>query len=144
VDDKPKSRGAGGKFLTGHDVGVNTRWQPGQSGNPLGKPARQVQFDQALADALTGDDPEARANELAELVWKSARAGEPWAVQMLFARLSPQPLRVRMETDKHGDRFDYSRLSDAELDALEQLLLKCEPAGQLESGAGQAASEDVH
>lgn len=55
------------EFKPGHPF----RWQPGQSGNPSGKPHRQIEFERCLADALAGDDPESRANELAELVWVS-------------------------------------------------------------------------
>jgi hypothetical protein len=97
---KGESGNRAGCFKPGHPY----RWPKGRSGNPSGKPQRRLQFEQALADALAGDDPESRANELAELVWSAARKGEPWATQLLFQRLSPQPLAVRMEVERGGTK----------------------------------------
>ncbi len=78
-------------------IGKSTQWTPGKSGNPGGKTRKQAQFEAALADALIGDDPVARAQELSDVVWKAARQSEPWAVQLLFHRLAPQTFSMRLE-----------------------------------------------
>ncbi len=59
------------------------RWAKGHSGNPTGRPKR----GQAFTDALRG---KGTADELAELAWKAARQGAPWAIQMIYNRLEPQ------------------------------------------------------
>jgi len=80
----------------GQSANPARQWQAGQSGNPAGKPHLRVVFERELADALAGDDPPVRAQELADIAWKAARKGEPWAVQLLFARLAPQPFELRV------------------------------------------------
>jgi len=59
------------------------RWSKGRSGNPRGRPKHEHTFTAALRAQGT---PE----ELAQLAWKAAREGAPWAVQMIFNRLEPQ------------------------------------------------------
>ena len=89
----------------GRSANPARQWQPGQSGNAAGKPMRRILFERALADALAGEDVEAAAGELAEIAWKGARCGEAWAVQLLFARLAPQPMELRVgaaEPDLRG------------------------------------------
>jgi hypothetical protein len=118
------------------------RWQRGQSGNPAGRSKAKVQFDRMLADALMSPDPEARAQELSDLIWKAARDGEPWAVQLLFQRLAPQPLNVRMEVEKHGDEIDFSKFTDEELEQFGRILERIEgQTGLLESGESTPESE---
>jgi hypothetical protein len=130
------------RFKPGHPY----RWQPGQSGNPSGKSSLQTEFERALADALAGEKPAERASELAELVWKSARAGEPWAVQMLMQRLAPVPTQIKLthEVNDNGG-FDYTQLNDAEIEELERLLARAAGATPaLESGEGETEPPDVH
>jgi hypothetical protein len=43
--------------------------------------------------ASSGESP---AEELAELAWKAAREGEPWAIQMIYNRLEPQPAQFKL------------------------------------------------
>jgi hypothetical protein len=139
-------RGADGRFLPGRSASPATqlkpghpwRWQPGQSGNPSGKPRRQVEFERALADALAGDNPESRAEELANLVWAAARKGEAWAVQLLFTRLAPQPLKVEVSRGEQDDFFDPSRLNDAQLNQLVELLERATDPRAVEGGEGPA------
>jgi hypothetical protein len=120
--DKSKSRNADGTFGAGNSAGAATRWQPGQSGNPGGKTQRRIQFEEALADALAGDNPEERAQELADICWAGARKGEAWSVQLLFARLSPQPVNVKMEVERVRDEIDFSKFTDAEMEAFGRIL----------------------
>jgi hypothetical protein len=58
------------------------QWRKGQSGNPRGRPRRGNSFSEALRSKGTPD-------ELAEIAWKAARNGEPWAIQMIFNRMEP-------------------------------------------------------
>ncbi len=119
------------RFEKGVGGGVNTRWQKGgPSPNPGGKTKLQRQFEQALTEALVGEDPPARAKELAEIVWNGARRNEAWAVQMLFQRLAPQAIDVRMSRGRgEGDEIDYSKLSDDDIRVLEAILQRQAIAG---------------
>jgi hypothetical protein len=117
-DDKPKNPGS---FKPG-DLRIRPQWRPGQSGNPLGRSKRRRQFDEALADTMATDHPEEAAQELADIVWAAARKGESWAVQLLFQRLSPQPLNVRMEVERRQDEIDFSKFTDAELEQFGRIL----------------------
>ncbi|MGA2772542.1 MAG: hypothetical protein ABSG26_17160 [Bryobacteraceae bacterium] len=63
--------------------GNPTAWQRGQSGNPTGKPAGLVAFELKFAEALAG---QGTPEELAKLIWDSARKGESWAVLKLAER----------------------------------------------------------
>jgi len=81
------------------------RWSKGQSGNPKGRPKRGRTFSDAL-------DAKGTAEELAELAWTAARNGEPWAIQMIYTRLEPQPAQLNLthEVD-NGNSIDYPRSS---------------------------------
>jgi hypothetical protein len=125
-DDKPKNPGS---FKPG-DPRIRPQWQPGQSGNPLGRSKRRRQFDEALADAMATDHPEEAAQELSDIVWAAARKGESWAVQLLFQRLSPQPLNVKMEVSKQ-DEIDFGKWSDEQLDQFGKLLEQVESQQRL-------------
>lgn len=119
------------RFKKGH---VGPHWAPGQSGNPGGTNRLRREFDAALADALMGQDPAASA-QLATIAWKAARKNEAWAVQLLFQRLAPQPLNVRVsrgEDDEHA--LDYSKLTDEELKTLEGIFAR---QGLIEGESGQ-------
>lgn len=119
------------RFEKGVGGGVNTRWRKGgASPNPGGKTKLQRQFEQALTDALVGDDPAASAKELADIAWSAARSGQAWAVALLFARLAPQAIDVRMSRGRdEGDEIDYSKLSDDDIRALEAILQRQALAG---------------
>jgi hypothetical protein len=129
------------RFKPGHPY----RWLPGESGNPSGKSRGQVAFETALADALAGDKPEERAQELAELIWLSARKNEPWAIQLLMQRLAPVATQIKLTHEVDNGKIDYSRLSDAELEQLGQLLERAAGATPaLESGESAEEFTDVH
>ena len=96
------------------------RWPPGQSGNPSGLARRRLQFEEAFYIALI---EHGAPLEAASLLWECARAREPWAVQALLQRLAPEIQHIRFTHEEEDEtRFDYSRLSDAELEQLEGLL----------------------
>ena len=100
---------------------ADTRWKPGQSGNPHGRPRRGNTFTEALRAKGT---PE----ELAELVWQKARSGEPWALQLIYSRCEPQATRLSISTEANPDGYDLSRLSDTELDQFIQLAMRARSA----------------
>ena len=59
-------------------------WQPGQSGNPGGRPPKR--FLAAVERAIAQDDGE-RLRKCAENLLDMAAAGEQWAVALLADRL---------------------------------------------------------
>ena len=107
------------------------RWIKGQTGNPRGRPKR----GQTFTDALSG---KGTAEELAGLAWKAAREGAPWAIQMIYNRLDPQPAQLKLthEVD-NGNPFDFSRLTSEEFDHLENLVERAAtPVAEIEGGEG--------
>ena len=107
------------KFRPGVSGNPNSKWQPGQSGNPAGKSKRRSQFEEAFNEALiAGGGPE----EAAALLWKAARAKEPWAIQELCRRFAPPTQSVRLFHEVEDDNIDYSKLSNEELDQLDGIL----------------------
>jgi hypothetical protein len=110
------------------------RWKKGHSGNPKGRPKHGYTFTDALRAHGT---PE----ELAELAWKAAREGAPWAIQMIFNRLEPQSAQLsHPQESTHANSNDYSRLTTDELRQLESLLERARNrVAQTEGGEGPAA-----
>lgn len=127
------------RFKPGESGCPSTMWPKGQSGNPVGKSRARRQFEEALADALAGPDPAARAQELADLLWTAARKGEAWAITLLLARLAPEPVKFRVEVARGADEFDFSRLTDQQIEQLETLFEQVAgPTGRIEAGEGPA------
>jgi hypothetical protein len=92
------------------------KWSKGHSGNPRGRPRRDHTFTDALRSKGT---PE----ELAELTWKAARDGAPWAIQMIFNRLEPPSAQLNISQESnHANPIDYSQLTTNEIQQLEILL----------------------
>jgi hypothetical protein len=60
--------------------------------------------------------------ELAQLAWKAAREGAPWAIQMIFNRLEPPSAQTHPQESTHANSTDYSRLTTDEIQQLESLL----------------------
>jgi hypothetical protein len=108
---------------------IMPRWIKGRSGNPKGRPKRGHSFSDAL-------DAKGTAEELAELAWKAAREGEPWAIQMIYNRLEPQPTQLNLTHEvNNGNRIDYRRLTTEEINQLESLLERSStPVDEIESG----------
>jgi hypothetical protein len=93
-----------------------SRFRKGLSGNPKGRPKRGHSFTEALRAHGTPD-------ELAQLAWKAAREGAPWAIQMIFNRLEPQSAESPIPQESpHDNPTDYSRLTVDEIQQLENLL----------------------
>jgi hypothetical protein len=120
------------KFKPGISSNEASKWKPGQSGNPVGKSKRRTQFEEAFADALIRDGgPE----EAAQLLWEAARNKEPWAIQELCRRFSPQPQSLHLIHEVENDELDYTKLTDNEIHQLELIMEKAQP-GSADSGEG--------
>ena len=142
------ARDRAGRFLPGESAnpakvfapGNPHRFQPGESGNPAGKPRSRVQFEAALVDAITN---EGTPEEAAKLLWEASRRGEAWAVQNLLVRFWPTTQTLRLETN-NADKYDYTRLTDDELDQLEKLLEAAARTDEPQSGADAPEPPEVH
>jgi hypothetical protein len=128
-----------GRFKPGVSGNQTAKWKPGQSGNPAGKSHQRLRFEETFNESLiTQGGPE----EAAQLLWESARAKEPWAIQELCRRFAPEARSLRLvhEVD-HDDGIDYSKLTDDQIQQLEAILGSADdqPA-PLEGGEGPTAS----
>jgi hypothetical protein len=96
------------RFKSGVSGNAAAKWKPGQSGNPAGKSKRRTLFEDAFNEALiTEGSPE----EAAKLLWESARAKEPWAIQEVCRRFSPVTESLHLTHEVENERFDLSRLT---------------------------------
>jgi hypothetical protein len=136
-----------GKFKVGNKAGNKLkpgnqwRYQPGQSGSPGGLSQRRRAFEAAFYGALMG---EGTPDEAARLLWEAARAKEAWAIQLLLQRIAPQDTKVSLEVSRGEDTgFDLTKLSDAEIEALERILEHCKPAVEIEGGEVPEGPPDV-
>jgi hypothetical protein len=126
------------KIVPGHPW----RFQPGQSGNPLGTSKGRAAFEQAFYGSLIGQgSPE----EAARLLWACARQKEPWAVQLLLQKLAPQESKLKLEVSRGEEAIDYSRLTDEQLRQLEAIVERAavQPLA-LEGGESAAQPADLH
>jgi hypothetical protein len=115
------------KLVPGHPW----RWQPGVSGNPAGTSKLRAEFEQEFYRCLIGHGDPAEA---AALLWKAARAGEAWGVQMLLDRLAPKESKFKLEVSR-DEGFDYTKLTDEQLRQLESILEAVQPLA-IEGGEG--------
>ena len=109
----------GTRFKPGVSGNETAKWRPGQSGNPAGKSKRRVQFEETFNEALIiQGGPE----EAAKLLWEAARSKEPWAIQELCRRFAPQTQSLHLVHEVNNDAFDYSKLTDEQLQQLDAIL----------------------
>jgi hypothetical protein len=135
--------GQSGNPRTKFGPGNPHRWPPGQSGNPAGIARSRLQFEQRFYHALLG---QGTAEEAASLLWESVRKREPWAMQTLLQRLAPESKQIKvMHGVQDGAATDYSKLTDEELDQVYKFAEKCTvPVGTGEGGEGAPPPEGVH
>ena len=97
-----------------------TRWKPGQSGNPGGRP-RTAAFSQACREKLSQlvpDDPAGRtyAQVIAEALAQRALKGDIRAAQELADRAEGKA-RQSVEIENTTQRAAFERMSETELEA---------------------------
>src|SRR5215472_13542949 len=101
------------KFKPGISGNETAKWKTGQSGNPAGKSKRRMQFEEEFNDALlSGGGPE----EAARLLWEAARGKEPWAIQELCRRFAPQTQSLHLIHEVENEPFDYTKLTNNQLE----------------------------
>jgi uncharacterized membrane protein YebE (DUF533 family) len=72
---------------TGANQATNTRFKPGKSGNPAGKPKGARHRATQLIEQLFMDEADVEA--IARKVVEAAKAGEQWAVTAILLRIAP-------------------------------------------------------
>ncbi len=75
--------------MSGGRIENLTPWKPGQSGNPGGRPRKQL-LDELLEDLLTSNHSEL-ARELAGALIARARKGDIRAIQLIAERTQGKP-----------------------------------------------------
>ncbi len=99
-------RAANGHFTARHDIGKETRFKPGQSGNPSGRP-KKTALDHALEAVLNLPSKEGDAliaHELAKALITHAQKGNAKMAQLIAERTGGKPLQPvqfdgRLETE---------------------------------------------
>lgn len=100
-------------------------WQPGQSGNPKGRPVGSRNKKNVIAEEFEKD-----GSEVARVVMNAALEGDMQAANMVLQRLSP-PLRARAE------KVTFELTPDAPLATQAQQVLASVAEGQLDAETGK-------
>ena len=72
-----------------------TRWKPGQSGNPAGRPRKGSSFAEILS-AIGDEDIQGMTKKeaISRRLWAEASKGEAWAVREILDRIDGRPKQV--------------------------------------------------
>jgi hypothetical protein len=130
--------GQSGNPKTTFKPGNPHRWQPGQSGNPAGIARSRLKFEECFYSSLI---EQGTAEEAASLLWVCAREREPWAVQALLQRLAPETKQFKLTHGVEDESpIDVTRLTDQELAEWQRLMERATvPPGPSEGGAGPSS-----
>lgn len=100
-------------------------WQPGQSGNPRGRPVGSRNKKNVIADEFAKD-----GSAVARVVMDAALAGDMQAANLVLQRLSP-PLRARAE------KVTFELTPDAPLTTQAQQIMTAVAEGSIDPETGQ-------
>ena len=96
-------------------------WQPGQSGNPLGRAAEPKPFTDAIKRALAQTDG-AKLRKIAETLINRAAEGESWAIQQLADRLEGKPKQQIEQSGPDGGPLQLTVVTGVpSVDTVEQI-----------------------
>jgi hypothetical protein len=119
-------RRANGQFSHRHEVGKATRFKPGQSGNPSGRPPKSI-LDRALEAYLAsyiktgkrGPDGKRERKLVAEIVAEKligqAMAGEHAIAQLVAERVGGRPLHqveAKIDATSTNPEFRKARINE--------------------------------
>jgi hypothetical protein len=125
------------QFKSGVSGNQAAKWRPGQSGNPAGKSKLRLRFEESFNEALiTQGGPE----EAAQLLWASARAKEPWAIQELCRRFAPESPSLRLVHELDSDDVDYSKFTDEQIRQLEAIVASADQPTPVAGGESPPTS----
>ena len=125
------------RFKSGVSGNPAYKWKPGQSGNPAGKSKQRLRFEESFNEALiTQGGPE----EAAQLLWASARAKEPWAIQELCRRFAPESPSLRLVHEVDSDDVDYSKFTDDQIRQLEAIVASADQPTPVAGGESPPTS----
>jgi hypothetical protein len=107
---------------------MDTKFQPGQSGNPAGKPRGVVDKRSKVRRML-----EEHSQEMVDIVLDMARERDPTALKLIFERISPKP-----KSDRANLGFDIDKIKDNKdlMGVIEKLMISA-VAGDLPDDQGK-------
>jgi hypothetical protein len=122
---------------------IRTDSSQGEAATRSGWGRLRARFEQWFYSEMT--DPQI-ARDAFDALKAALRAREPWAHAIYWQRmLPPDSLNVRVSRGNDYEQFDYTKLSDAELEAMERILERARvPIAQIEGGEIAAQPADVH
>ncbi len=144
-DKQTENRPAGERFASGNTHGA--RWQPGQSGNPKGRPKGVTLSDalrKMLAEQAPGKTEQTYAEVIARALCKQAVKGNVLAAKEVADRVEGRP---KQSLDVDLNVRDWRKLAEAnglrEADVLrEARQLIAESADDLGGSEGDRAASD--
>ncbi len=107
-------------------------WQPGQSGNPKGRPVGSRNKKNVIAEEFEKD-----GSEVARVVMNAALEGDMQAANMVLQRLSP-PLRARAE------KVTFELTPDAPLHQQANQVLASVAEGAIDPETGKLLIDCIH
>ncbi len=80
-----------------------SRWKPGQSGNPDGRPPKGFSMAEVLRELLEQGENKPSARQIAEKAIAAAKSGDMRAIEFIFDRIDGKPKQsLRHEGDEEN------------------------------------------